>query len=83
MLDFGIPSTVIHPPIPMSEPPADDITSKSESCVVEHCYYAFDTLYCALTKSDPVNDKYFEEYLQGELCVISPSVMPYEITVGC
>jgi len=24
------------------------------NCRAEHCYYAFDTLYCALTKAKPI-----------------------------
>jgi len=43
-----------------------DDANKPQSCVVEHCYYAFDTLYCALTKSDPVNEKSSQEHLEGE-----------------
>ncbi|KAG9103982.1 hypothetical protein FRC06_006421 [Ceratobasidium sp. 370] len=52
----------------MSDVPVDDVDtrSKPERCVIEHCYYAFDTLYCTLTKEDPIDEKYFQEYLQGE-----------------
>lgn len=28
--------------------------TKSEACQPDHCYHAFDTLYCALTDADPV-----------------------------
>ncbi|GAB1519176.1 hypothetical protein RhiTH_002242 [Rhizoctonia solani] len=45
---------------------ADLSIRKPESCTIEHCYYAFDTLYCALTKEDPVDIDYFQEYLKGE-----------------
>lgn len=52
----------------MSEPLTDthDGTNKPGACVVEHCYYAFDTLHCALTKADPIDDKHFQEHLKGE-----------------
>ncbi|QRW19080.1 AMMECR1 domain-containing protein [Rhizoctonia solani] len=45
---------------------ADLSIRKPESCTIEHCYYAFDTLYCALTKEDLVDIDYFQEYLKGE-----------------
>ncbi|CAE6418718.1 unnamed protein product [Rhizoctonia solani] len=45
---------------------ADSSIHKSESCTVEHCYYAFDTLYCALTKEESVDVERFQEYLKGE-----------------
>lgn len=59
----------------MAEPLTDthDGTNKPGTCVVEHCYYAFDTLHCALTKADPIDDKYFQAHLKGELCVPSSS----------
>ncbi|KAH7344715.1 AMMECR1 domain-containing protein [Rhizoctonia solani] len=41
-------------------------TYKSDSCVVEHCYYAFDTLYCALTREEPVDTEQFQEHLKGD-----------------
>ncbi|KAG9127285.1 hypothetical protein FRC07_015043 [Ceratobasidium sp. 392] len=52
----------------MSDPPTTDvdIPNKPERCVVEHCYYAFDTLYSTLTKKDPVDEKYFQDHLEGE-----------------
>ncbi|QRV91284.1 AMMECR1 domain-containing protein [Ceratobasidium sp. AG-Ba] len=51
----------------MSDIPADaDTSTKPETCVVEHCYYAFDTLYCTLTNEEPVDVKHLEQYLQGE-----------------
>jgi hypothetical protein len=59
----------------MSEPLADGHDqpnlNKSDHCVIEHCYYAFDTLYCALTKAEPVDMKHFQEHLKGELCVFA------------
>ncbi|KAG8698103.1 hypothetical protein FRC08_006136 [Ceratobasidium sp. 394] len=69
----------------MSDVLADDVDtpSKPERCVVEHCYYAFDTLYCTLTKEDPIDEKYFQEYLQGELCVNHSHVIVSEIMAGC
>ncbi|EUC65248.1 AMMECR 1 family protein [Rhizoctonia solani AG-3 Rhs1AP] len=39
---------------------------KSDSCVVEHCYYAFDTLYCALTGEESVDMEQFQGYLKGD-----------------
>ncbi|KAJ1311156.1 hypothetical protein OPQ81_009657 [Rhizoctonia solani] len=39
---------------------------KSDGCVIEHCYYAFDTLYCALTRAEPVDMEKFEQYLKGD-----------------
>ncbi|KAG8747890.1 hypothetical protein FRC10_010509 [Ceratobasidium sp. 414] len=63
----------------MSDVPADvDTPSKPERCVVEHCYYAFDTLYCALTKEDPIDGEHFEEYLQGEFALHDHRFRPIE-----
>ena len=41
---------------PVPHDPAANETVETESliCTPEHCYYAFDTLYCALTKGVPI-----------------------------
>ncbi|KAF8741360.1 TRAPP trafficking subunit Trs65, partial [Rhizoctonia solani] len=69
MLNY--PRHSLKPPaFPMAEltDGADLSIRKPESCTIEHCYYAFDTLYCALTKEEPVDIDHFQEYLKGELC---------------
>ena len=33
----------------------------SEVCVPEHCFYAFDTLFCALTAAKPIEPKFPDE----------------------
>ncbi|ELU41942.1 AMMECR1 domain-containing protein [Rhizoctonia solani AG-1 IA] len=66
---LNYPRHSLKPPaFPMAEltDGADLSIRKPESCTIEHCYYAFDTLYCALTKEDPVDIDYFQEYLKGE-----------------
>ena len=40
-------------------PAATDLeTADKEACIPEHCFHAFDTLYCALTSSEPVPPKF-------------------------
>ena len=29
-----------------------------QACIQEHCYYCFDTLFCALTPKKPVSPKF-------------------------
>ncbi|KAJ3535414.1 hypothetical protein NMY22_g6495 [Coprinellus aureogranulatus] len=53
-------SSLIPPNPPAKEGDDRDVDNV---CTPEHCYYAFDTLYCALTKSKPIpptfpNEKY-------------------------
>lgn len=43
--------------------PASEKSHRSSACIPEHCFYAFDTLYCALTSATPIpppfpDDKY-------------------------
>jgi hypothetical protein len=30
----------------------------SKACIPEHCYHAFDALYCALTDADPISPSF-------------------------
>lgn len=39
------------------EPVVEDV----QVCIPEHCFYAFDTLFCALTKKTPVAAKFPDE----------------------
>jgi len=53
--------------MPESTPPPDELDTQDarkavpdgdadlHNCTAEHCYYAFDTLYCALTKAKPLS----------------------------
>lgn len=31
------------------------VQKEEESCTLEHCFHAFDALYCALTSAEPIN----------------------------
>jgi AMME syndrome candidate gene 1 protein len=45
-----------------ADPAADQpIVEKSQVCIPEHCFYAFDTLFCELTKKKPVAPKFPDE----------------------
>ncbi|KII95916.1 hypothetical protein PLICRDRAFT_97478 [Plicaturopsis crispa FD-325 SS-3] len=49
--------------IPPAPPSVADASADATVCSQEHCFYAFDTLYCSLTSADPlpvrfVDDKY-------------------------
>lgn len=37
---------------------AEPAPTEDQICTPEHCYYAFDTLYCALTGSRPIAPKF-------------------------
>ncbi|EPQ59644.1 hypothetical protein GLOTRDRAFT_136468 [Gloeophyllum trabeum ATCC 11539] len=45
-----------------SDPAAGQVEEAASSvCTPEHCYHAFDALYCALTGSDPIPTKFADE----------------------
>jgi len=42
-------------------PAHDQANVKNSACTREHCFYAFDTLYCSLTKAQPIPPKFADE----------------------
>ncbi|KAF8974734.1 AMMECR1 domain-containing protein [Flammula alnicola] len=43
------------------QPQPKEVTEISDSCTAEHCYYAFDALYCSLTKAKPIPPPFPDE----------------------
>ncbi|CAA7259476.1 unnamed protein product [Cyclocybe aegerita] len=48
------------PPDPAAAHPSR-VNDDDEACTPEHCFYAFDTLYCSLTKSKPIPPTFPDE----------------------
>jgi len=44
----------------MANPTVEDLGSDA-LCAPEHCYHAFDTLYCALTFAEPIPPAFPDE----------------------
>lgn len=46
---------VLPPDTQATHKPVPDGQVDPDVCTAEHCYYAFDTLYCTLTKAKPIS----------------------------
>ncbi|KAF9481984.1 hypothetical protein BDN70DRAFT_854104 [Pholiota conissans] len=47
--------------IPPQPATLEQVNIKNDACIRDHCFYAFDTLYCSLTHAKPIPPKFADE----------------------
>ena len=62
-------------------PPNDGAATASAACRPEHGFYAFDTLYCSLTRAQPIKPAFTDDKLYVSHFPPKPQLIPLQSTL--